>query len=216
MIEEVELITDSGDSYRARLRRGNPADRAALVKSWVPMLERGPAHWLDREWGWDTFGESDLHLPRHDPEWLVLADELEPGARSDLLGVLVTTGPISATEAGLAALSGPAERLAADRRLLWVEYIASAPSVRPDCPSLDQRKPRLKGVGYRLMCAAIARSFDLGIDGVIGLHAEGPSASVYARWNMAHIGDAEHRAGDRFPVFFGDTIWASGFPDRTR
>ena len=138
----------------------------------------------------------------------MLADELEPGASGELFGVLVTTGPISAQEAGLGEL------LATDGRLLWVEYIASAPSIRKDCPAPDRRKPRVLGVGRQLMCAAIVRSRDLGLEGRIGLHAEGPSAAVYNGWGMRSVGYASHRTGGAFPVFFGDATWAAGFVDR--
>lgn len=208
MPNQVELITEAGTAYGACLRLGTPADRTALEKSWLPTLERGPATWLDREWPWRTFGLSDLHLDENS-EWVVLADELEPGASGELFGILVTTGPATAQQVGLEDL------MPADGRLLWLEYIAIAPCIRPDCPPHDRRRPRVKGVGRQLMCAAIDRSFDLGIEGKIGLHAEGPSANVYDGWGMRRIGNADHRAGGSFPVFFGDAVWALGFSGRT-
>ncbi len=208
MRKEVELITETGATYRALLRPGTPADRVALVKSWAPLLERESAIWLDWEWPWKTFGTSDLHLDQN-PEWLVITDELESEESDELFGVLVTTGPTTAQQAGIEELLGP------NARLLWVEYIAIAPAIRPNCPYSDQRKPRVKGVGRQLMCAAVARSVDLDLEGKIGLHAEGPSANTYTAWGMHSVGNAGHRAGGSFPVFFGDAMWATGFIDRT-
>ncbi|MEP7123069.1 MAG: hypothetical protein ABJE95_19230 [Byssovorax sp.] len=208
-MRQVEIVTETGIAYQACLRSGTSADRADLEKLWLPMLERGPETWLDRDWPWRTFGISDLHLDENS-DWLVLADELEAGASGELFGVLVTTGPATTQQLGLDAL------LPANHRLLWLEYVAIGPSIRPDCPSRDRRQQRVKGVGRQLMCAAIDRSFDLGVDGKIGLHAEGPSANVYTGWGMRRIGNAAHRAGGSFPVFFGDATWAAGFSGRTR
>jgi hypothetical protein len=213
MHKEVELITEAGLPYRARLRPGAAADRAVLVGSWMPTLELGPASWLDRGWPWETFGTSELHLDLNS-EWLVLADEVEPGAIGELFGVLVTTGPVTAQQAGLQEL------LKIDGELIWVEYIAIAPSLRSDCPSPLRRKPRLKIVGSQIMKAAIARSEELGLSGRIGLHAEGDDArKTYTDpspkgWNMRNLGDAPHRAGGAFPVCFGDAAWAAEFCSR--
>src|SRR5262249_31457482 len=122
----------------------------------------------------------------------------------------VTTGPATAKQAGIDELLG------ITGKLIWIEYVASAPSLRPDCPAADRRMSRVKGVGHWLMCAAISRSFDLGQKGQIGLHAEGPSAGVYTRWGMRCVGNADHRAGGTFPVFFGDATWAATFGGRAR
>lgn len=206
MFERAELITEAGEAYKARLRRGTSTDRTALEKSWVPTLEGGPSYWLDREWPWSTFGTSDLHLDLN-PEWLVLADELEPEASGELFGVLVTTGPATVEQAGIQEL------LEAENALLWVEYIAIAPSLRPDCPLHRRRKPCVKVVGPQLMRAAIARSEALGQSGRIGLHAEGDGAreTYTAKWRMRFLGNAEHRAGGAYPVCFGDAEWAAQF-----
>jgi hypothetical protein len=179
------------------------------VKSWVPLLERERALWPDWEWPWETFGKSELHLDDN-PELLVLADELEPGSSGELFGVLVTTGPTTSQQAGLGQL------LAHDLPLHWLEYIATAPSIRQNCPPNDQRQPLVVGVGRALMCSAIGRSFDLGLGGTIGLHAEGRSGQTYGPtgWGMQSIGNAGHRAGGSFPVFFGDATWATQFSGR--
>lgn len=210
MPQQVEIFTEGGDPYQAQVRPGTQADRQMLVKLWAPLLDRERAMWPDWEWPWQTLGKSDLHLDDN-PELLVLADELEPGSSGELFGVMVTTGPTTAQQAGLGLL------LAATVRLLWLEYISTAPSIRRECPSNDQRQPRVKGVGRALMCAAIGRSFDLRLDGAIGLHAEGRSADTYGArgWGMRNIGDADHRAGGSFPVFFGDASWAADFSGRT-
>ena len=206
MLEVAVLSTETGDAYQARLRLGTPMDRIALVASWGPTLERGPVHWQDREWPWRTFGATDLHLDVK-PQWLVLADEVEPTARGELFGVLVTTGPSTANQAGISDL------LEMDSELIWVEYIAIAPSLRPDCPAPYRRKPRVKGIGPRLMRAAIARSEALGLSGRIGLHAEGDGAreTYKTKWGMRDLGEAVHRAGGAYPVCFGDAAWAAQF-----
>lgn len=203
---EVTLADARNEPYRARLRAGNAKDRERLVKSWAPVLSRGPEQWLDGDWSWETFGEADLAFPLH-PEWLVIVDEIESEARGDVLGVLVTTGPLAPSDA---ALTDPA---AAAGALFWVEYIAIAPSLRPDCPDRDRRVPTLKGVGVRLMLAAIARSDGAGLAGRLGLHAEGKIAcSTYRdKWHMEQLGEADHPAGGRFPVFYGDAAWAAGY-----
>jgi len=118
--------------------------------------------------------------------------------------VLVTTAPITAQAAALdnaAAVSGA---------LCWVEYIAIAPSLRRDCPDLDRRAPILKGVGARLMIAAIERSRTMGLGGRLALHAEGESAcKAYESWGMRRLAPATHPARGSYPVFLGDDAWAS-------
>lgn len=216
MRDEVQLIIETEGAphvYRARLRLGTQADRTVLVRSWGPVLEDGPDHWADREWPWDTFGAGDLHLDPN-PQWLVVAGELEQGASGELFGVLVTTGPATAQDAGLAAISGPGTLLALDCALLWVEYIAIAPSIRlPDCPKPHRRPRHVKGVGPQLMRAAIERSEELGTSGRIGLHAEGDRAreTYTMKWRMICLGPAEHRAGGTYPVCFGNAEWAVQF-----
>lgn len=202
---EVQLADEGKEPYRALIRPGTGVDRAALVRHWAPVLTRGPSTWLDREWSWETFGEAELAFECN-PEWLVLVDELAPAARGDVLGVLVTTVPVSPREA---SLEDPGAMVGA---LLWLEYIAIAPGLRPDCLGPDRRSPILKGVGAQLMLRAITRSENHGLGGRLGLHAEGEVArGAYARWKMQELGDAEHPAGGRFPVFFGDTAWAQQF-----
>jgi hypothetical protein len=127
MPEEVELITETRAAYRGILRPGTPADRVALVKSWAPLLERERATWLDWEWPWQTFGTSDLHLEGLNPDWLVIADELESEASGELFGVLVTTGPATARQAGVEELLGP------DARLLWVDLQRAAQATCEGC-----------------------------------------------------------------------------------
>jgi hypothetical protein len=206
-VRQVELITGTGAAYGACLRLGTPKDRTTLEKSWLPTLERGPATWLDRDWPWPTFGTSDLHLDEN-PEWLVIADELGPTPSGELLGVLVTTGPATAQKVGideLLEMNG--------NSMMWVEYIAIAPSLRPDCPARYRRKSPVKAVGPQLMRAAIARSEALGNGGRIGLHAEGDGArdTYTVKWRMRGLGNATHRAGGAYPVCFGDAAWAAEF-----
>jgi hypothetical protein len=202
MVAEVTLQDEGKSPYRALIRPGDAKDRARLTRSWGPVLERGPERWLDREWRWSELGSAELAFSRN-PELLVLSDEIELGARGDLLGILVTTAPITPQEAALdaATVSGP---------LLWVEYIAIAPSLRTDCPAGDRRSPVLKGVGIRLMIAAIGRSRAMGLGGRVGLHAEGALAcDTYVRWEMRQLEPAIHPAGGSYPVFLGDDAWAN-------
>ena len=208
MPHEVEILTGGGVPHRARIRLGTASDRLTLMKSWVPVLNRGPTHWLDRLWPWMTFGDGDLHIELGS-EWLVIADEVEPGSSSEIFGVLVTTGPTTAQEAGIGDLPGMA-----GESMLWVEYIAIAPSIRlPDCPLPDRRTTHVMAVGPQLMRAAITRSYALGTDGRIGLHAEGDGArKIYTKkWKMRDLGVATHRTGDAYPVCFGDAAWAVEF-----
>ncbi len=199
---EVQLATESNDPYRALIRPGTAKDRHNLVKSWAPVLRRGPDHWLDRDWPWDRFGIDDLAF-QNNPEWVVIVDEIENDARGDVLGVLVTTVPVSARDAALSDAGALAEAL------LWIEYIANAPSLRRDCPRNDRRSPFLKAIGVKLMLTAIKRSEAEGLGGRIGLHAEGKVArDAYTSWNMRELGDAKHPAGGEYPVFFGDAAWA--------
>lgn len=208
---EVTLLDENGQPYRALMRWGTAADRRHLVKTWVPVLDAGPEHWLDRDWPWGTFGEGEggeLAFPSSNPEWLVLADEVAPDARGDLLGVLVTTVPVTAADAALT------DEVAASAAMVWVEYIANAPSLRGrDCPQPFRRAPFLKGIGVRLMLEAIKRSEGMGLSGRVGLHAEGTLAydTYSTRWKMRELGKATHPAGGEFPVFFGDATWAAKY-----
>ena len=154
-----------------------------------------------------TFGLSDLHLDEN-PEWLVIADELGPTPSGELFGVLVTTGPATAQQAGIDELLEMT-----GKSTMWVEYIAIAPSLRPDCPAQFRRKAHVKAVGPQLMRAAIGRSEELGCDGRICLHAEGDGAreTYTAKWRMRDLGYATHRAGGAYPVCFGDAAWAAEF-----
>jgi hypothetical protein len=203
MIAEVTLADEHNRPYRALLRDGKEQDRERLVKTWAPVLRRGPADWLDREWPWEELGVAELAFDVN-PEWLVLSDEVETGSTGDVLGVLVTTAPITARMAALV------DAEAASSDLLWVEYIAIAPSLRRDCPDQDRRPPYLRGAGVRLMMAAIGRSKAMGLGGRLGLHAEGAVAcSAYTSWDMRGLGHLPHPAGGDFPVFFGNVAWAT-------
>ena len=207
MPRQVEIITGTGTAYPACLRPGTPADRTELEKAWLPLLERGPATWLDREWPWRTFGLSDLHFDEN-AEWLVIADELGTTPSGEFFGVLVTTGPATAQQVGIDEL------LEMDgESMMWVEYIAIAPSLRRDCPAQFRRKSLVKAVGPQLMRAAISRSEALGCGGRICLHAEGDDAreTYTTKWRMRGLGYATHRVGGAYPVCFGDAGWAAEF-----
>lgn len=203
----VDLAIVGGGSHRVRLRRGTPLDRRTLVRAWSPLLER--AGWLDREWPWEEFGQEGLAFEIA-PEWVVLADEIADDARGDIVGVLATTGPVPV---GMVGLQDPTV-LSGD--VLWIEYIAIAPSIRPRCSDADRRVPVLKGVGASLMIAAIRRSEALGLEGRLGLHAEGTVAcDTYTKWKMQKLEDVSHPAGGTYPCFYGSGEWATAFLKRT-
>jgi len=67
---EVTLEDENRTSYRAIIRPGNAKDRASLLKSWGPVLERGPEQWLDRDWPWDELGNTEIAF-NVNPELLV-------------------------------------------------------------------------------------------------------------------------------------------------
>lgn len=203
-------ISNDGQPYVVVLRECTREDRRTLVTTWGAALERGPSSWLDREWMWgDLTAPSELAFAI-DPEWVVVADEVEPVAQRDLIGVLVTTGPVPPARTGI----DPA--VAGDQSVVWVEYIAIAPGLLPGCPAPDRRRVGLKGIGPQLMRRAIERSVALGCEGRIGLHAEGAVAvdTYRDRWNMRLCPDAPHPAGGSFPVFFGGAQWATAFLSR--
>jgi GNAT superfamily N-acetyltransferase len=206
---DVFVVAADGGNHRLQLRTCVPADVDVFLGIWAPMLERGPKQWLDRGWSWEKLDAADQLAFDASPEWLVLADEVEEGAPRDLLGVLVTTGPITPAVASLDVGT------VGEGGIVWVEYVAIAPAIRGDCPALDRRGVRLKGVGAQLMLAAIQRSKELGCRGRVGLHAEGEVARrAYNDWEMDELRDAPHPTGGFFPVFFGSADWALGFTGR--
>jgi hypothetical protein len=200
------VVRSDGLRHRVRLRTCTTGDVRVLCTTWPPVFDQGPAEWLDREWRWDALDDPEQLAFRESLEWIVAVDEAEAGAEGGVLGVLVTTGAITVAEAAL----DPA--VVGERPLVWVEYIAISPTLRPECPPFDRRQPLLKGVGRTLMLCAIERSVGLGCDGRIGLHAEGAGArDTYLRWKKQNLPDAPHPAGGTYPVFFGDADWARGF-----
>lgn len=207
--QEAFIADSSGRPYRVEIGLCSVVERRRLAASWGSILAGGPAIWLDRDWNWDQLDALDQLAFAIDPEWLVMRDVIEPGALRDFLGVLVTTGPVPTAAAGLE--SG----IVGGESVLWVEYLAIAPSIRANCPAASRREPSVKAVGQALMRVAIERSLRLGCNGRIALHAEGSVAtSAYAKWGMASLGDRPHPTGGSFPVCFGSADWANGFGKR--
>jgi len=71
-----------------------------------------------------------------------------------------------------------------NHRIVYVEALASAPWNRR---SLDN-PPYLRGVGTALLLFARRRSYNLGYQGRIGLHALPESESFYDRQGMSDYG----------------------------
>jgi hypothetical protein len=206
----VPIPDDQGGTHSVQLREGTDADSRRLVATWAPLLERGPRSWLDAEWRWEDL-RAEVAFPIA-PHWVVLADDAGATPTHDLLGVLVTSGPVPLERAGLQSAGIGTEDV------IWVEYIAIAPSLRPDCPPADRRQTALKAVGSKLMQYAIERSLTLGCGGRIALHAEGPGAiAAYEKnWRMLRLDEKPHPAGGSFPVFFGAEVWSRAFLERGR
>lgn len=187
-----------GSFVPARVRPCSIADTRAFVLRWGPSLDLLGAP--DGDWKWsDLASESEVAF-HVEPEIVVLVAE----AQDDVpLGVLVTSGPIQIDVAELDA------DVTGHEPVLWVEYIAIAPDLRPGAG----RTPALKGVGPLLMEYAIHRSRALDCQGRIALHAEGSLAvTIYeTKWNMRRLSEAPHPAGGTFPVFFGSAAWARDF-----
>lgn len=204
-MHEREVIVSYDDKpYRLLLRQWKPKDTVALMDTWVPVLNRGPKTWRDREWSWECLAEKVAY--NKGLEALVLADEIEDDSRKEIAGILITTGPHQPPGVGLnhEIISGP---------LMWLEYIAIAPFHRRDCQRADVKLVRLKLIGSELMRVAIGRSIALGCNGTIGLHADGVEAqNVYVEWGLKQFPDTIHPDdGEPYPVFFGDNVWADGF-----
>src|SRR5581483_644639 len=133
MLPKVVIVPGDGVDRQVQLRLCSPQDASQLAASWAPVLERGPSTWLDRGWRWEELDAATELAFQDGPEWVVIADCVEADAPGDLLGVLVTSGPIAAQAAGLDVT------MVGTDGLVWVEYIAIAPGLRPGCPPLDQR-----------------------------------------------------------------------------
>lgn len=87
---------------------------------------------------------------------------------------------IAATSAdrleGLMSLSIASSRLEANRRLVYVAYVAAAPWNRRELREVQE----IKGVGYVLVQTAVRLSLDLGFQGRIGLHSK-PEVETFYR-----------------------------------
>lgn len=75
---------------------------------------------------------------------------------------------------GLMSLSFEYSRVNEEERVVYVEYIATAPWNR------RVEAPKLRGVGRLLIQAAIRTSVELGLNGRIGLHAK-PAVEAFYR-----------------------------------
>lgn len=200
---EVLLLCDGGEKRRAIVRQAIEADTRVFVGAWAPLLERGPAHWLDSQWRWDNLLDESQLAFSTGSELLVLVDVELAG---QIWGVVATSGPHEIDKTGLD------EKVVGLEKVLWLEYIAIAPALRKDCPESDRSAIKLRGLGAMLMRQAIERSQALGCQGRIALHAEGGSAiAAYERWEMQCLPEAPHPAGGAYPIYFGDQRWAEDF-----
>ncbi|MBC5793856.1 GNAT family N-acetyltransferase [Sphaerospermopsis sp. LEGE 00249] len=81
-------------------------------------------------------------------------------------------------------------RLAMGQKLVYIQYITSAPWNRKEI----QRPPRYKGVGTALLRYARLRSVELGYGGRIGLHSLQTAERFYENQNMLNLGvDEEYK-----------------------
>lgn len=197
----VRLPTATALTVAAVVRPVTEADKRLLLTQWRPVLNRGPAEWLDREWEWADLDHADQLACTNNAQWVVVASHDD----AELFGVLVVSGPVPLSE----MVPGTDQR-----RFLWVEYLAISPTIRGDCPSNQVREVRVKAVGKLMMTVAIELSVASGADGRVGLHAEGSVAiASYRRWNMSELDTkARHPTGDDlYTIFIGDESWAAAF-----
>ncbi|MGJ3252632.1 MAG: hypothetical protein ACFE0J_16110 [Elainellaceae cyanobacterium] len=82
-------------------------------------------------------------------------------------------------------------RQAADKHLVYVDFLATAPWNRYSMQDI----PDYKGVGSAMLDYAIWRSLELGYGGRIGLHALPEAEGFYSKRNLVNFGadlDKEH------------------------
>lgn len=109
-----------------------------------------------------------------------LACAVERSGRIEGLAVLILHG----RQARLPAVVG--------RPLVYVDYVESAPWNNQDFTPT----PEFRGVGLRLMQAAVQYSLDSGWDGRIGLHSLPQSASYYGGYcGLDSLGPDSHYMG---------------------
>jgi hypothetical protein len=81
-----------------------------------------------------------------------------------------------------------------DRRLVYIEAIASAPWNRREL----QETPYIKGVGTALLLYARQRSLELGYEGRVGLHSLASVETFYQGQNMANYGKDPEKENLRY------------------
>ena len=133
------------------LRVAQPEDAAAWEKTWKAALASSAAD--DADWDWIQQIDSGR----------TLEGRLCIAARSAL-----------ALE-GMMSLSIEHSRYTPGSDLVYVEYVAVAPWNRRELSA----SPRIRGVGKVLVRAAMTVSFDLGLEGRIGLHSKPASEAFY-------------------------------------
>jgi GNAT superfamily N-acetyltransferase len=134
---------------------------------WRPMLERAGAE--DKFWDWVV--KKRISLSSDNFESYAIEHE--------------------GMTQGLMAIETQWHRSQIDRRnrIVYVQAIASAPWNR----KVIQPQPELRGVGTALLLFARQRSWELGYEGRVGLHALPGAESFYDDQNMADYGPDPER-----------------------
>ena len=127
-----------------------------------PQLQQFGA--VDRDWDWDFKARVYGSLPGAE------LYAIECGA--------LTQGLMLMTAAGHRSWFKPASRI------VYVQYLASAPWNRPEI----QNPPTYKAVGGRLLDFARARSLELGYKGRVGLHSIPQAEGFYRKAGMIEVG----------------------------
>jgi GNAT superfamily N-acetyltransferase len=161
----------------------HPIARSHLkdIKTWVPILSaRG-----EEDGGWD---------------WAQMLDEarqrMAAGTEAYDSFALVCEGAVQG--AMIVEWLARTSRVTG-RRLVYVEYIASAPQNRPAL----QQPPAFRGSGSVLMRTAATLSRSLGMGGVLGLHSKPRALPFYEKQGFVDLGPDAEEAGLHYMELHG-------------
>ena len=164
MVQRRILLARGHDNQRIETQLVDLAQKHLedFEANWRPMLERAGAE--DKFWDWVVKKRISLSSDNFES----YAIEYERMTQ------------------GLMAIEAQWHRSQIDRRyqIVYVQAIASAPWNR----KAIQPRPELRGVGTALLLFARQRSWELGYEGRVGLHALPGAESFYDDQNMADYG----------------------------